>query len=255
MTRLTTYYRTDTDAIPVLDLHRVVLGIANHDLDLALRMVVGNLAELIQINHSLLLLLREDVYLSDAGLYLQVRFGELAKDAVDGDRACILKGLSGEYVPLPIEIAFAVLVYRRLELVGRIVRATCEFDCFFRLIIICDIIALTEHVVNRGVDHSREFLWEFLARTVFFFVLLAELAEDFLDLVVVFLQIRYLHLIVIDNLRVLLRHVLHLVLIDQNLLLQGTEALLLHIQPRHVRVYLIVQLLYLSLVVDNLIIE
>ena len=105
-------------------------------------------------------------------------------------------------------------MYRSFELVSGIVGAAGEFYCLFRLLIIRNIITLTEHVVSRGVDHRGEFLRELLARAVFFFILLTKLPKDRVDLIVVLLQVGYLHLILVDYLCVLFGHGLDLGFVD-----------------------------------------
>lgn len=97
------------------------------------------------------LLLRLNVYLSDACLDLHVRLGEIAEDLVHWNGARVDERVRRQdYVPLAIQIALAVLLNRRFELVGRVVGAANELDGLLRLshVVLCDVVALTKHVVD-----------------------------------------------------------------------------------------------------------
>lgn len=86
-----------------------------------------------------------------------MRLGEITQDFFYGYRAGVSQCISGQNI-LSIQITL-VLMYGCLKLVRRVVGTAHKLQCVFRLSIIRYIIALAEHVVNRGIDQSFKILW------------------------------------------------------------------------------------------------
>lgn len=65
---------------------------------------------------------------------------------------------------------------------------------------VCIVVALAEHVVNRGVYQSRELLWDFPLLGVVFFTLLSQLSQNVLKLLKFLFEMQNFEIVLIHYL-------------------------------------------------------